>query len=403
MHDIHIREDFPVYEKNPELIYLDSAASSLRAKPVIDAMRDYSSYSHANIHRGAYRLSYEATESYEAVRKKVANWIGSDDANQVIFTQGTTDSMNQIMRFCEADKRFEKGKKIILSIFEHHSNLVPWQYLAKKKEMILEYIYDFSEESLNKIDANTQIVAMTLMSNALGLIPPINKVIEKAHNVGAIVVGDAAQYIAHHRVDVQELDIDFLAFSGHKIFGPTGIGILYGKREWLDQVLPSRFGGDMIEYVTEQKTTFAGLPNRLEAGTPNIDGVVGLGSAIDFMINQEVHLSKCLDLLREYAMHQLEGFDFIRVIEPLKENVNISYGPIISFMVKEVHPHDVASILDQNQVAIRAGHHCAQPLMKYLNLSGTCRMSFSIYNTREDIDVCIDALKTVRRWLGYES
>jgi cysteine desulfurase/selenocysteine lyase len=403
MPNANYREDFPVYEKNPELIYLDSAASSLRARPIIDAMSQYASYAHANIHRGAYRLSFEATEKYEEVRKKVAKWIGAKESNEVIFTQGTTDSMNHLMHFFEDDDRFEKGKKIVLSIFEHHSNLVPWQQLAKKKGMILEYIYDFSEESLKQIDTTTQIVAISLMSNAVGLIPPIETIIQKAHGVGALVVGDGAQYITHREINVCQLDIDFFAFSGHKCFGPTGIGVLYGKRQWLEAMPPPRFGGDMIEYVTEQETTFAGLPNKLEAGTPNIDGVIGLGAAVDYMIYRQVQNNNTLDALREYAVDQLSELDFIRLVQPLKDSETILYGPIISFTVKDVHPHDVASILDQSNIAIRAGHHCAQPLMKYLELTGTCRISFSIYNTRDDVDALILALKSVRRWLGYES
>ncbi|WZL80125.1 SufS family cysteine desulfurase [Vallitaleaceae bacterium 9-2] len=399
-------QDFPVFEKKPELIYLDSAASSLRPYTVVKAMKNYGAYSHANIHRGAYALSYEATKKYEAIRKQVATWIGAKMPEEVIFTQGTTDSINHLVRSFESESHFEAGKKIVLSIFEHHSNLVPWQQLAKKKNMRLEYLYDFSEQALDIIDDQTQIVAITLMSNAVGLMPPISKIIKKAHAVGALVVGDAAQYMAHYPVNVDALDIDFLAFSGHKLYGPTGIGVLYGKHQWLTRLAPPRFGGDMIEYVAEQETTFAPLPNKFEAGTPNIDGVIGLGSAIEYILSNKTHTSEGIEhmqQLRQYAFTELGKLDFIQCIEPLKETGESAYGPIISFVVKDVHPHDVASILDQSHIAIRAGHHCAQPLMKRLNLSGTCRISFSIYNTTNDIDALIVALKSVRRWLGYES
>jgi len=392
------REAFPAFFQEEPLIYLDSAATTLRPKIVAEKLKDYSLYGHANIHRGAYKRSYEATEAYDKVRKQVATFIGAKDPEEIVFTYGATDGLNLLMRsFSEV---LQEGDVVVVSIFEHHSNLVPWQQLCRLTGAKLKFLYDFNEENLLVIDEKTKIVAVTMMSNAIGVKIPVDKVIKKAHKVGAKVVLDGAQYAGHKSIDVQRLDADFLVFSGHKMFASTGIGVLYGKKEALSQLAPYRYGGDMIEYVYEDKAVFSDVPNRFEAGTPNIEGVMGLGFAIDYIEEVGIDaMERYLEQLRTYAREQMEKMEHVHLIEP----VGYDFGPVLSFVVDDVHPHDVASILDASHIAIRAGHHCAQPLMRYLNIQSTCRISFQIYNTKEDIDYFVTKLKTVRRWLGYES
>lgn len=396
------KDKFPVFDKHSDLIYLDSAASTLRPKVVIERMKEYASYEHANIHRGAYRLSQEATQRYEEVRAKVADFLGAKNS-EIIFTYGATDGLNLLMR--ALDDRIQKGdfdsrrKRIVLSIYEHHSNLVPWQELAKRRGLELVYLYDFSETSLAKIDESTLLLSFTLMSNVSGRILPAKELITKAREVGAMILGDACQYISHHPLSVKEFDLDFLVFSGHKMFGPTGIGVLFGKEEELIKMPAMRFGGDMIEYVYEQSSQYLPFPQGFEAGTPNIEGVVGLGAAIDFIndygrnkINLEV------SGLREFALQELKKVEYVQVLED-----GVFAGPVISFLVEGVHPHDVASILDHGNICIRAGHHCAQPLMRHLGIVGSNRISLQIYNEQSDLIYFIERLKEVRRWLGYGS
>ncbi len=401
-----LKKDFPVFQIHKDLVYLDSAASTFRPESVNRVVYDYSSYNHANIHRGAYRLSYEATQAYDLVKNKVARLIGADE-NEIIFTYGTTDSLNFISSSLVSSGFLSEGDEVVISIFEHHSNIVPWQEVRKSKGISLSYLYDFTDASLEKITEKTKVVSFTLMSNATGYIPPARKIIERARKVGAIVVVDAAQYIGHDRVDVKDLDVDFMAFSGHKMFGPTGIGVLYGKKEMLEHLMPYRFGGDMIEYVYEQETTFAAIDEKFEAGTPNIDGVIGLGAAIDYI--QEIgldHISRYLSELRAYAVDQLKKIHYIRLVDDLLKEEPFNgqaMGPVIAFTIEGAHPHDVASILDASGIAIRAGHHCAQPLMKFLKQTATCRLSFQLYNSKEDVDRLIEKLHEVRRWLNLES
>lgn len=408
------KQDFSVYEQEENLVYLDSAASTLRPRVVSEALYEFASFQHANIHRGAYKLSYEATQRYDDVRDKVASFIHAGSNEEIIFTYGATDGINLLFRsFSDLNKDRQKDQ-MVLSIFEHHSNLVPWQQLCSKQDLVLEYLYDFSDEALSVITDRTKFVAITLTSNATGFVPPIEKVIKKAHEHGAIVICDAAQHVGHAPLDVQALDVDFLVFSGHKMFGPTGIGVLYGKKSLLSLLTPYRFGGDMIEYVTEQSTSFAPLPNRFEAGTPNIEGVIGLGAAIDYIhgigietINQHVAELRtyCLEELRKIPTIELIEFDAFGKRVDLQKMTDQSVvkhsGPVIAFTIADVHPHDASSILDTANIAIRAGHHCAQPLMKHLGVPATCRVSFQLYNTFEDIDHFIKEVKKVRRWLGY--
>ena len=394
------KELFPVFQKHPNLVYFDSAASTLRPEFVIQRMKEYASFEHANIHRGAYRLSQEATELYEGTRRKVADFIGAKE-KEIIFTYGATDGINLVMRSLEEQLlrgAFDKKRKqIVLSIYEHHSNLVPWQELAKRNGLELVYLYDFSEKSLEKINEQTLLVAFSFMSNVSGRILPAKEVIHRAREKECLILGDACQFIAHHPLSVKEFDVDFLVFSGHKMFGPTGIGVLYGKESVLKNMPPLRYGGDMIEYVYEQESIYLEAPQRFEAGTPNIDGVVGLGAAVDFILNVgHERMQSELKQLREFALHELKRVDHIRILEE-----EVEAGPVISFLVDEVHPHDVASILDQGDICIRAGHHCAQPLMRHFNVVGSNRISLQIYNDEKEILYFIERLKEVRRWLGY--
>lgn len=397
---------FPVYTKHPRLVYLDSAASTLRPETVTKRLEQYARYEHANVHRGAYKLSYEATNLYDQARETVASFIHAPDKESVIFTYGTTDGLNMLMRSLSDAPNEAKRDKIVLSIYEHHSNIVPWQYMAQQQGLRIEYLYDFSEESLNKIDEHTRFVAVTLMSNATGLCPPVKSITKKARQMGALVIADAAQYIGHEPCHVVDLDVDYMVFSGHKMFGPTGIGVLYGKKELMEGLQPFRYGGDMIEYVYEQEATYAHLPNRLEAGTPNIEGVIGLMEAIHFIESIGITtIKEHVDALRREALQRLKALPYIEVVEPQPDSVEgVSvYGPVISFMMKGAHPHDISSILDVDEIAVRAGHHCAQPLMSHLHCQSTCRISFQLYNTVDDIDRLITQLEEARRWLVRES
>lgn len=401
-----LKKDFPTFQIHEELVYLDSAASTLRPEEVSKMIYEYGAFNHANIHRGAYSLSYEATKSYDQAKANVADFIGAK-AEEIIFTYGTTDSLNFVSQALAKSGTIAKGDQVVISIFEHHSNIVPWQQVVKEKGATLKYLYDFDENSLNTIDENTKVVSVALVSNSTGVKLPVERIIQRARQVGAIIILDAAQYVGHEKLDVKALDADFVAFSGHKMFGPTGIGVLYGKAQRLKELVPYRFGGDMIEYVREQETTFAPIEEKFEAGTPNIDGVIGLSAAVDYINKIGIeNIGTYLDDLRDYAYEELSKMEEVTLIDEViaeKLNTVVQYGPVISFMLKDAHPHDVASILDDSHIGIRAGHHCAQPLMKHLGQIATCRISLQVYNNKEDIDYLISKLREVRRWLGYES
>ena len=360
----------------------------------------------ANPHRGAYELSVKATDVYENARVKVQHFINAPKSNEIIFTKNATEALN-LVAYSYGLTFVQPGDEIVLSIAEHHSNLVPWQMVARAKGATLKYIYlepdgNLSDEDIEtKVTEKTKIVAVTHVSNVLGLVNDVRKVVDKAHSVGAVCVVDGSQSVAHMAVDVRQLDCDFFAFSGHKLLSPMGIGVLYGKEALLDKMPPFLRGGDMIDYVTEQETTFAELPQKFEAGTQNVGGASGLAAAIEYLedftfgrieaIEQEL-LGYALPQLRELPYIELYGCDSAR---------NNKTG-IITFNVKDVHPHDVSTILDAQGVAIRAGHHCAQPLMQYLGQNATCRASFYLYNTKEDVDRWIAALKTVRNVMRLE-
>ena len=390
-----LKKDFPILNER-SITYLDSGATTQKPVQVINAIDEYYKTTNANVHRGAYSLSVEATAKYEAAREKVARFINSPSAEQVIFSKNATESLN-LIAYSYGMEKLKKDDEIVLSIMEHHSNLVPWQKVAKTTGAKLNYMYindefEISDEEIeNKITDRTKIVGITHVSNVLGTINNIKKIIKQAHKKGAIVIVDASQSIPHMKIDVQDLDCDFLVFSGHKMLAPLGIGVLYGKKQLLNEMTPFLMGGDMIEYVYEQETTFAPLPNKFEAGTQNIEGVIGLAAAIDYIENIGYEkIAQIEDEVVSYAREELSKLDFLELyITPNKQN----HSSVISFNIKGVHPHDVASILDNYGVCVRSGNHCAQPLMRYLGIDSTCRASFYLYNTKEDVDKLVEALK----------
>ncbi len=389
------KKDFPIFN-NREIVYLDSGATSQKPQVVIDAINHFYEMNNANPHRGAYSLSIDATSAYEGTREKVAKFINAKYPEEIIFSKNASESLNLIAHSYGLDN-LKEGDDVVISIMEHHSNLVPWQYVTKKTGSNLKYMYindkfELSKEEIeSKITDNTKIVGITHVSNVLGTINNVKEIIKYAHKKGAIVIVDASQSIPHMRIDVQDLNADFLVFSGHKMMAPLGIGVLYGKRELLNKMNPFLMGGDMIEYVYEQDTTFAPLPNKFEAGTQNVEGVVGLGAAIDYIekIGYE-EIQKHENELVQYARERLQALKY----HDLYMTPNVSnHSSVISFNIRGVHPHDVASILDTYGVCVRSGNHCAQPLMRYLGIDSTCRASFYIYNEKEDIDKLVDAVE----------
>lgn len=392
---MNFKDEFPILQER-KISYLDSGATTQKPQCVIDAIESYYKECNANPHRGAYSLSIEATEKYESTREKIAKFINARNREEIIFSKNATESLNLIAYSYGLDN-LKKDDEVVLSIMEHHSNLVPWQYVTQKTNSKLKFMYinkeyELSKEEIeSKITNKTKIVGITHVSNVLGTINNVKEIIKYAHKKGAIVIVDASQSIPHMKIDVQDLDADFLVFSGHKMFAPLGIGVLYGKKELLNKMTPFLMGGDMIEYVYEQNTTFAPLPNKFEAGTQNVEGVIGLGAAIDYIekIGYK-EIQKVEETITNYAVSELSKLDFLELyITPHLEN----HSAVISFNIKGVHPHDVASILDSNGVCIRSGNHCAQPLLRYLGMDSTCRASFSIYNTKEDVDNLVEALK----------
>ena len=404
MNQSEIRKDFPLLQ-NRDIAYLDNGATTQRPKQVIDAIQNFYENYNANPHRGAYTLSMEATEIYENTRNKIAKFINAKHREEIIFSKNASESLN-LIAYSYGMENLKENDEIVLSIMEHHSNLVPWQKVSKVTGAKLKYMYidenfELSDEEIeSKITDHTKIVGITHISNVLGTINHIKKIIQYAHKKGAIVIVDAAQSIPHMKIDVQTLDADFLVFSGHKMLAPLGIGVLYGKKELLDKMSPFLMGGDMIEYVYEQTTTFAELPNKFEAGTQNVEGVVGLGAAIDYI--EKIGYDNIIKQENEvvsYAREQLSKLDYLTLyLTPNEKN----HSSVISFNIHKIHPHDVASILDAEGVCIRSGNHCAQPLMRYLGIDSTCRASFYFYNTKEEVDRLVEALnKTYDRFKKY--
>ena len=400
--------DFPILQTKMNgrpIVYLDNGATTQKPETVIRAVADYCTYCNANPHRGAYELSVKATDIYERARVRTQQFIGAARPEEVVFTKNATEALN-LVAYSYGLANVREGDEIVITISEHHSNIVPWQFVAKSRGAVLKYIYLGEDGNLSEADIaqqiteRTKIVAVTQVSNVLGLVNDVRVVADRAHAVGAVVVVDGSQSVPHIKVDVQAMDADFFAFSGHKMLSPMGIGVLYGKYNILDAMPPFLFGGDMIDYVGEQETTFAELPAKFEAGTQNVSGASGLIAAIDYLDKIGFDRIEAIERdLLSYALPQLRKLPFVELYGC--DSTRGNKTGIITFNVKDVHPHDVSTILDSYGVAIRAGHHCAQPLMRYLGQNATCRASFYLYNTHEDIDQFIAALKKVRGVLGY--
>ncbi|WP_026478621.1 cysteine desulfurase [Alkaliphilus transvaalensis] len=405
----NIRRDFPILNQkinDQPLIYLDSGATAHKPNIVLEEIKKYYEIKNANPHRGAYQLSVLSTEVYENTRELVRGFINAKSTKEIIFTKNTTESLN-LIAFSYGMNFIKEGDEIVLLIANHHSNIVPWQQVAKTKRAHLKYMYLDDEgrltedEMKEKISPKTKLVSLCDVSNVLGTVYPVKSVIDYAHKMGAIVVVDGAQGLPHRKVDVTELDADFYAFSAHKMLGPMGFGVLYGKEELLNEMPPFLTGGNMIEYVSEEETTFAELPYKFEAGTQNVSGAAGLAAAINYL--NEIGMDNITAYekdLTAYALNKLLEIDYLKIYGPktMKDR-----GGVISFTVEGAHPHDVASILDAYGVAIRSGHHCARPLMNFLGVAATSRASFYFYNTFEEIDVFVDSIKKVRKWLGSGS
>ena len=389
------------------IVYLDNGATTQKPESVVKSICGYYGGCNANPHRGAYELSVQATDIYESARVKTSKFINAHSPREIIFTKNATESLN-LVAYSYGLSHVGEGDEIVITIAEHHSNLVPWQQIVRASGATLKYIYldkdgNLDEKDIeNKITERTKIVAVTQVSNVLGLVNDVKKIADKAHSVGAIVVVDGSQSVPHMKVDVQAIGADFLVFSGHKMLAPMGIGVLYGREKLLEDMPPFLTGGDMIEYVEEQTTTFAELPAKFEAGTQNVGGAAGLSAAIDYI--DKVGFDKITKIERElvdYAIPKLRELPYIELYGCNSKKDNKT--GIITFNVKEVHPHDVSTILDLEGVAIRAGHHCAQPLHKYLGLNATCRASFYLYNSTQDVDRLIEGLSKVRKVLRLDS
>ena len=390
-----IKKDFLILKDN-NIAYLDSGATSQKPKQVLEAVEKYYNTANANPYRGTYKLSESATQEYGRAREVVAKFINAKYSEEVIFTKNASEALN-LIAYSYGLENIKKDDEIVISIMEHHSNLVPWQKVVKQNGAKLKYMYINKnyeldlEEIKSKITKNTKIVAITHVSNVLGTINPIKEIAKIAHQNGAIVVVDCAQSVPHIKIDVQDIDADFVVFSGHKMLAPLGIGVLYEKKQLLENMVPFIMGGDMIEYVYEQETTFAELPHKFEAGTQNVGGAIGLASAIKYLENigfDNIH--KLEQEIVEYAKQELSKLEYVETYyTPNKEN----HCSVISFNIKGVHPHDLATILDSCNVAIRAGDHCAQPLIRYMNIPATCRATFYIYNTKQDVDKLVQGLQ----------
>jgi len=399
-----IREDFPILKKkvhDKNLVYLDNAATTQKPTYVIDRINKYYTTMNANIHRGVHALSQEATEAFEGARIQIKQFINALGKNQIIFTRGTTEAIN-LVASSYGRANIKEGDEIIISHMEHHSNIVPWQILCNEKNAKLriipindngEIIYEEFEKLVNK---RTKFISIVYVSNSLGTINPLKEIIKYAHQFNIPVLVDAAQAVNHLKVDVQDLDCDFLAFSGHKIYGPTGIGALYGKVELLDAMPPYQGGGDMISKVTFEKTTYNELPHKFEAGTPDIAGAIGLGAAIEYVNKVGIeNIREHEHVLLEYATKKTSEVPGLRIIGTAKEKTSV-----LSFVLENIHPHDIGTFLDYEGVAIRTGHHCTQPLMQRFNIPATSRASFAMYNTKEEVDVLVHGLKKIIEAFG---
>lgn len=406
---LDIRKDYPFLNlkvNGKKIVYLDNAATTQKPQVIIDNIAKFYRGENGNPHRGAHYLAMKSTEVYEGARETVRKFINAKSPNEIVFVRNATEALN-LLAYSYGLNNLKKGDEILISIMEHHSNLVPWQMVAKKTGAILKYLYVDKdgqipfEEIENKVNKNTKIFSCTLASNVLGTVPDAKKIIKYVRkNSDAVIISDGAQYVPHHKIDVCDLDCDFLAFSGHKMYSATGIGVLYGKEELLNSLSPFLSGGDMIEYVYEDKSTFLKSPQRFEAGTQNVEGAVSLAAAINYV--ESIGLEKIDEYeryLTKYCYEKISKLDYLDVYTTPDEN----RAPVISFNFKQAHPHDVASILDNYGIAVRSGHHCAQVLHRFLGCNFSVRASFAIYNTVEEVDYFIEHLEDVRRMLGIES
>ncbi|MBP2240425.1 cysteine desulfurase/selenocysteine lyase [Cytobacillus eiseniae] len=403
-HDI--RQLFPILDQEVNgkpLVYLDSAATSQKPVQVIEAINQYYRESNSNVHRGVHTLGTRATDGYEGAREKVRKFIHAKSTEEIIFTRGTTTALNTVAAsFGRAN--LHEGDEIVISHMEHHSNIIPWQQVAKQTGAVLKYLPLQEDGTISLEDVRetvtprTKIVSIMQVSNVLGVVNPIKEIAKIAHDHGAIMVVDGAQSTPHLKIDVQDLDCDFFAFSGHKMCGPTGIGVLYGKKQFLENMEPIEFGGEMIDFVGLYESTWKELPWKFEGGTPIIAGAIGLGAAIDFLEevgldNIEAHEHK----LAAYALDKMSALEGITIFGPKEASKRTG---LVTFNLNDVHPHDVATVLDAEGIAVRAGHHCAQPLMKWLKQSATARASFYLYNTEEDIDKLVSGLLTTKEYFS---
>jgi cysteine desulfurase/selenocysteine lyase len=397
-----IRKDFPILSRlvnNKPLVYLDNAATTQKSRSVINSITEYYTYENANIHRGLHFLSELATELYENSRLKIKEFINALSVSEIIFTRGATEGINLVANSLLDANHFNERDEIIISHMEHHSNIVPWQLIAKKKNLKLKVVPvndngEFIFEEFEKlITEKTKLVSVVHISNTLGTINPVKEIIRKAHKYNIPVLLDGAQAAPHIKIDVQNLGCDFYVFSGHKIFGPTGIGVLYGKTEYLEKMPPYQGGGDMIREVTFEKTTFDDLPQKFEAGTPNIVGGIALGTAIDYLRQFNWNdFVKHEEMLLKYATEKLSSIEGLKIIGTAKNK-----SSVISFVIDGIHPYDIGTIIDTHGIAIRTGHHCTQPLIKRFNLPATARASFTFYNKKEEIDILYNALLKVKK------
>lgn len=401
-----IKSYFPILNQEINghpLVYLDSAATSQKPVQVIEALKSYYEFDNSNVHRGVHTLGNRATEKYEGAREKVRNFINAGSTEEIVFLRGTTTAINLVAQ-SYGRANVEEGDEIVITYMEHHSNIIPWQQLAKERGAILKYV-ELEEDgtiSLEQVRAavteRTKIVSMVYVSNVLGTMNPVKEVAEIAHENGAIMVVDGAQAAPHLKIDVQQLDCDFFAFSGHKMCGPTGIGVLYGKKALLNDMEPVEFGGEMIDFVGLYDSTWKELPWKFEGGTPIIAGAVALGAAIDFL--NEIGLNeieKHEHQMAAYAMDKMSGIEGLSIYGPKDP---AKRAGIVTFNLDDVHPHDVATVLDMSGIAVRAGHHCAQPLMKWLEVSATARASFYLYNSESDVDRLVEGLRSAKEYFN---
>ncbi|TRZ37128.1 cysteine desulfurase [Niallia circulans] len=401
-----VRPYFPILNQEVNghpLVYLDSAATSQKPVQVIEALEKYYREYNSNVHRGVHTLGTKATDGYEGAREKVKNFINANSTEEIIFTRGTTTALNTVAQ-SYAMANLKEGDEIVISPMEHHSNIIPWQQVAKRTGAVLKYLPLQADGTISLADVEetitnaTKLVSVTYVSNVLGVINPVKEIGAIAHKAGAVLVVDAAQAAPHLKVDVQDIDCDFLGFSGHKMCGPTGIGVLYGKKQLLENMEPIEFGGEMIDFVGLYESTWKELPWRFEAGTPIIAGAIGLGAAIDFL--EEIGLDTITEhehKLAAYAMERMSTVNGLTIYGPKSAE---NRAGVITFNIEEVHPHDVATVLDAEGIAVRAGHHCAQPLMKWLNVSATARASFYLYNSEDDIDKFVDGIVKTKEYFS---